>query len=253
MVPLRRGRETPPGAVASRAAALAGPGALCYDGGMTTPLLPQAFWFRTGFACAKVEGIPRDKGRLLDLPAGCALPDLAAWEGMPGWVSARVGWNEGGLGLAFEISGKVGAIAGDDSPGSARDGVQVWVDTRDTRTIHRATRFCHRFAATLRPMSARGLAVEVVSRPIARAVADAPAARPQSIPARAERTVSGYRLELFLPAEVLHGFDPETNRRLGFYYAAMDPDRGEQCLGVGREFPIGEDPSLWSVLELRDG
>ena len=64
--------------------------------------------------------------------------------------------------------------------------------------------------------------------------------------------MSGYRLELFFPAEVLHGFDPETNRRLGFAYAVNDPDRGEQFLGVGREFPVGEDPSLWSVLELRD-
>ena len=219
---------------------------------MPTPLLPQSFWFRTAFACPRVEGIPRDKGRLLDLGAACALPDLGLWEGQPSWVEARVGWNDAGLGLGFEIRGKVGAIGGDEGPAMSRDGVQVWVDTRDTRTIHRATRFCHRFAATVRPASGRTLAAEVVSKPIARAVADAPAARPQSIPARAERTVSGYRLELFLPAEVLHGFDPETNRRLGFYFAASDPDRGEQCLAVGREFPVGEDPSLWSVLELRD-
>jgi hypothetical protein len=31
-----------------------------------------------------------------------------------------------------------------------------------------------------------------------------------------------------------------------------DPSRGDQLLGVGREFPIADDPSLWSTLELRD-
>jgi hypothetical protein len=72
--------------------------------------------------------------------------------------------------------------------------------------------------------------------------------------ARAERLKTGWRLELFLPAAVLHGFDPETNRRLGFAYQVSDPDpeRQDQFLGVGREFPVGENPSLWSTLELRD-
>lgn len=219
---------------------------------MTTPLLPQAFWFRTAFPCHRVEGIPRPKGRLLDLPESCALPDLGVLEGRPSWASARVGWNLAGLAVAFEVADKAGPISPEPGRPSGLDGAQVWIDTRDTRTIHRATRFCHRFAATVSPASGRALAVEVASKPIARAVADAPIARPQTIMARADRTVSGYRLELFFPAEVLHGFDPETNRRIGFSYAVNDPDRGEQFLGVGREFPIGEDPSLWSVLELRD-
>ena len=55
-----------------------------------------------------------------------------------------------------------------------------------------------------------------------------------------------------LPAEALNGFDPDTNRRLGFAYQVTDPDRGDQFLGVGREFPVAEDPSLWATLELRD-
>ena len=31
-----------------------------------------------------------------------------------------------------------------------------------------------------------------------------------------------------------------------------ETDRGDQYLGIGRGFPLGEDPSLWSTLELRD-
>ena len=57
-------------------------------------------------------------------------------------------------------------------------------------------------------------------------------------------------LEAFLTANVLNGFDPEQNRRLGFYYAVRDAELGEQVLTIGSEFPYAEDPSLWSVLEL---
>ncbi len=217
---------------------------------MSTPLLPQAFWFRVSTPCRRIEGIPRAKGRLLDLPDGCALPDLAALEGRAAWARGRVGWNPGGLGFAFEVLDKAGAISPEPGRASGLDGVQVWVDTRDTRGVHRATRFCHRFAATLVSGSGRSLGVEVAQKPIARAIADAPIAPAGSTLARGERTLSGWRLELFLPAEVLHGFDPDTNRRLGFAYQVTDPDRGDEFFGVGREFPIGEDPSLWATLTL---
>jgi hypothetical protein len=92
----------------------------------------------------------------------------------------------------------------------------------------------------------------VTQRPIARALADAPICRPQVIETRVEVGRSGWVLELFLPASALNGFDPDTNRRLGFAYQIADHIRDDQFLGVGREFPLGENPSLWSTIELRD-
>jgi hypothetical protein len=217
---------------------------------MSTPLLPQSFWFRVSLSCPKVEDMPRAKGRLLDLPESSALPDLGELEGRPSWVRVLVGYNSRGLGMTFEVADKAGPISPEPERTSGVDGVQVWVDTRDTRNVHRATRFCHRFVATLVPGKGRALEVDVSQKPIARAVSDAPTANSGLVQARAERTLSGWRLELFFPSEALHGFDPETNRRLGFYYQVTDPDRGDQFPGVGREFPIGEDPSLWATLTL---
>ena len=219
---------------------------------MSASLLPQAFWFRLSVSCPRVEEIPRAKGRLLDLPTSCALPDFGGLEGRESWASARVGYNSGGLGLSFEVIDKAGPISPEPGRTSGVDGVQVWIDTRDTRNVHRATRFCHRFAASLIPSKGKALDVLVEQKPIARAIADAPTARSSAIQARAERTLNGWRLELFFPAETLNGFDPDTNRRLGFAYQVTDPDRGEQYLGVGREFPVGEDPSLWATLVLSD-
>jgi hypothetical protein len=70
------------------------------------------------------------------------------------------------------------------------------------------------------------------------------------VPFRSEHRRGGYLVEVFLPADILNGFDPEQNPRLGFYYAVRDAELGEQVLSVGSDFPYWEDPTLWSVLEL---
>ena len=48
----------------------------------------------------------------------------------------------------------------------------------------------------------------------------------------------------------LTGFDPEEHPRLGFTYAVIDRELGEQTFGVGRPMPYQEDPGLWATLEL---
>jgi hypothetical protein len=220
---------------------------------MITPLLPQAFWFRLAIPCRRVEGLPRaGKGRLLELDASCSLPETASLDGKTNWADVRVAWNPGGLAIQVEAEKATAALIGKERA-EGMDGVNVWIDTRDTRNVSRATRFCHRFSARLSGLAGRGaLGLEVAQRPIARAVADAPICRPELLRSRAERVRGGWLIEIFLPTEALNGFDLETNRRLGFAYQVTDPDREDQHLTVGREFPVGENPSLWSTLELRD-
>jgi hypothetical protein len=219
---------------------------------MSKLLLPQAFWFRMAVACPKIDGIPKASGRggLLDLPASCLLTDLSSLDGRSSWASVRVGWNPGGLGIAV-LAAAVPVKAATDRPEGFAD-FNLWIDTRDTRNVSRATRFCHRFAAHLKlSRDRKALAVEINQRPIARAVADAPICDQSLISTRTELTRSGWQLEIFLPVSTLSGFDPDTNRRLGFAYQVSDHAREDQFLGVGRDFPLGENPSLWATLELK--
>lgn len=211
-------------------------------------LLPQPFWFRVAHSCRRVGEIPLPKGRPLDLEASFRLADIAELTGPAGWLDVRSAWNDGGIGFAFEATGPAAPTA----RSAEMAAVQLWVDTRDTRTIHRATRFCHRFQATLVPAGGRNLTVSVAAKPIPRAVTD-PKVDAERVRAWAERTETGWRLELFFPADALAGFDPEANRRLGLAYQVNDAARGEAYSGVGREFPVGEDPSLWATLVLDDG
>ena len=52
------------------------------------------------------------------------------------------------------------------------------------------------------------------------------------------------------PAAALYGFDPQEHPRLGVYYVVRDQELGDQFLSVNWDFPFGDDPSLWAVLEL---
>src|SRR3990172_1954507 len=67
---------------------------------------------------------------------------------------------------------------------------------------------------------------------------------------QSEKRADGYLLDAFISADALTGFDPAEHPRLGFTYAVLDLERGEQTLAVGSPMPYEEDPSLWATLGL---
>jgi hypothetical protein len=162
-------------------------------------------------------------------------------------------WNELGLGVQVEVRGKERLPEGDESRPRSSDGVTIWIDTRDARTSHRASRYCHQFHFLPRAGGSERDEPVFVQTKINRALQDAPLCDPTAVPLRCAHRPGGYRIEAFLPAAVLNGFDPEQNPRLGIYYAVRDVELGEQTLSVPAEFPFAEDPSLWGVLELQRG
>jgi hypothetical protein len=214
-------------------------------------LVPARFLFRLAYPCHYVTGIPReDDDRLLDLPETCRIDNFAAMEGKHKFADVRLAWNELGLGLQVEVRGKDQDMQGDASRPRGSDGVTLWIDTRDARGGHRATRYCHQFLFLPTGGGPDRDEPVFVQAKINRALQDAPLISTSGVPFRSERRKGGYVVEAFLPAAALNGFDPEQNPRLGFYYAVRDSELGDQVLSVGAEFPYWEDPSLWSVLEL---
>jgi hypothetical protein len=215
------------------------------------PLIPPRFLFRLAYPCLHVKGIPVEEGdRLLDLPEACRLENFAAMDERRNFADVRLAWNELGLGVQVEVRGKDQVPQGDAARPRGSDGLSLWIDTRDARTSHRASRYCHQFHFLPTGGGPDHDEPVFAQTRINRALQDAPLASASAVPFRGERIRGGYRLEAFLPAAVLNGFDPEQNRRLGVYYAVRDAELGEQMLGVGSDFPYWEDPSLWSVLEL---
>ena len=214
-------------------------------------LIPHRFLFRVAYPCRYVKGIPQEEDdRLLDLPENCRLDNFAAMDERRNFADVRLAWNELGIGLQVEVRGKEQSPQGDAARPRSSDGVTLWIDTRDARTSHRASRYCHQFHFL--PMGGGPDHDEpvFVQSKINRALHDAPLAPASGVPFQCAHIKGGYLLEAFLPAAVLYGFDPEQNPRLGTYFAVRDTELGEQVLSVGSDFPYAEDPSLWSVLEL---
>lgn len=213
--------------------------------------IPAVFLFRLEYGCPFHANMPLgQKDTLLSLPEEARIDQRTKLVCPKPFADMRIAWNEEGLGVEVTVKGKHQELIGDQNRPRLSDGLMLWIDTRDTRNIHRASRYCHQFFFLPTGGGAEFDEPVAGQLPIHRAQQDAPQVNPDQIPYRCHRRKQGYRMEIFLSKAVLHGYDPETNRRLGFYYVVRDAELGEQSLGLGAEFPYAEDPSLWSTLAL---
>jgi hypothetical protein len=218
-----------------------------------TAVVPHRFLFRYEFAIPRIGGLPRQKGnRPLNLPDATCIADLGALDQVASLADVRGAWNQHGIGFQIEVTGRERPLRCDPDRPDVSDGFQVWLDTRGTQNVHRATRFCHAFRAMPVGGGDDGTWPHAMQVPVARAREDAPLCDPDDLLVSGDVTKTGYRLELWLPAAVLTGFDPAAQPRLGFHYVVRDTERGEQSLSVGADYPYESDPSLWSVLNLVD-
>ena len=213
-------------------------------------LIPPAFLFRMSLPVRKAAKLPRNGTSPVQLGNEYALPEVGELAQGQRFGELRLGWNEKGLGVRVEVTGKKSPPRCDYAQLLNSDGVRLWVDTRSTQNIHRASRFCHNFCVL--PTGGLKDRARPVARqlPIARAKEEAPQCEPQQILTHSTVTATGYVLEIWLPAEILNGYEPDSNPRLGFYYHLRDHELGDQYLSVGAEFPFDHDPSLWWPLEL---
>ena len=215
---------------------------------MNEPLLASTFLYRFAVPCQHIPDLA--KRWPLALPESCALPTLSMLEGKPRLADVRMAWSDAGLGISVRVQGKKQPAWCRDSRIEDSDGLQVWIDTRNTQNIHRAGRFCHRFA--FMPTGGGRKLDEPVAALLAinRAKESPREIEPRQIIVRSERRLDGYSLEAFLPAEILTGYNPSDQPQLGFTYALVDRELGTQTFTIGPEFPIDEDPSLWGTLDL---
>ncbi|MCA9210060.1 MAG: hypothetical protein KDA55_17000 [Planctomycetales bacterium] len=219
----------------------------CCD--MDQPLLAPTFLFRFAVPCRRCElSWPSDS---FELPEVNRLPTFGGLEDRATFADLRVGWNESGLFFSLQVAGKRQPAWCRDSRIEDSDGLHVWLDTRDTKNIHRASRFCHRFAflpaGSGRDVKSPVAAMLSINR--ARENAKPFDGRRLGVISRIES--DGYWLGGHIPAAGLTGFDPAEQPRLGFYYLVQDRERGTQPFAIGSDFPVQEDPSLWGTLELQ--
>ena len=203
------------------------------------PLVPPRFLVRVAHPCKYVKAMPRSgRGELLDLPAACRIDTFAALDGATDFADVRLAWNDLGIGVQAYRHRQGPAAAGRRQSATA-------FRRPDPLARHAGRPHQPPGEPVLPPVpfprgrgrpGPRRTGVRP-SRRFTGRLQDAPLAAASAVPFRCGPVKGGYRIEAFLPAAVLNGFDPEEHPRLGFYYAVRDAERGEQTPGVGAEFP----------------
>ncbi len=215
---------------------------------MSESLLAPTFLFR--FAAPLAFRDPLWPAKKTALDDACRLLPFGELDGRRMFADVRAAWCEAGLAFSVRVEGKRQATWCREARLEDSDGLAVWIDTRDTQTVHRATRFCHRFMF-LPSGGGRQLAEPVADQLLVdRARENARPIRPGILQVRSEKRVDGYVMEALIPAEALTGWGPSDHPRLGFAYAIYDRELGVQTYTIGTEFPFESDPSLWATLEL---
>jgi hypothetical protein len=208
--------------------------------------LPPTLLFQFAAPCRWIDSqVVRSEG----LSEAYRIPLFGTLDGGAAFADLRVAWNEQELAFQVEVHGPPDSFA----PGKGTDTVQLYLDTRATHNVHRATRFCRLFV--FQPFGPDNR----FGRPTGNAppiylARDVPAALPAgAIGAKVDKLEHGYRMVGGIRADALPGYDPIEHPRLGFNGMVSSPRLGEQWFAVSHKQPYHHDPSLWGDLELVRG
>jgi len=217
-----------------------------------TVLVPNRFLFSFEFALARWKGPAVIDGDVSKWSDREALPKLGEIDGTSDFADVWACWDECGLYVACRVTEKKRPLRCDPRKFWLGDNLRLCTDTRDTRTVKRATRFCQQFYFLPAGGGNDGKQAVAGAAKIQRAREEAPPIQAEKIVVVSVVEPGGYSLEAHLPAECLNGFDPVDHPRMGFYYILEDGDHGQQYLTVSDDLNWHVDPSTWSTARLTD-
>lgn len=213
-------------------------------------IVPPSFLFQYQLSVLRMDDLPRKKGRPLQLPDTATIFVPATMnEGSAGF-DVRLAWNPNGLAMELAVHGKKQEISGRQHDLKHSDYVSVFIDTRHTANVHRATQFCTalRIFPSDEAFNDQPTVqfVDLAQQSGTRRAQDA-----KKVVLAVASLSDGYRLELWIPAAQMPGFaeTPEIGH-LGFYVVVEDTELGVLPLSIGDDFPITHDPSTWLQLNL---
>ena len=216
---------------------------------MSQQLLAPSYLFHFSVPLQKCDAQWSSDGVQLD--EACRLPNFGAeLEGRPSFADVRAAWNNRGIFVTVRVAGKKQTPwCRYDRPEDS-DGLHLWIDTRATHNVHRASRFCHRFVFL--PLGeGRKLDEPYAGQMLINRARENPVPVAENVlQVRSEKRVDGYVLQCHIPAQAMTGFNPADYPRLGFFYSVQDRELGWQTFSVDNAFPFDEDPSVWGTLEL---
>jgi hypothetical protein len=212
-----------------------------------TPTIDPTMLIRLRMKACRLDRSFSDRPEAL--PDEAIVPCLSSeLAGVPKFAQVRVAIGKNALFFQADVQGKKQLPWCRDSRLEDSDGLHIWIDTRHSRDVHRATKFCSRFGFL--PMG-RGPKADLPYAgwaPINRARESSPQPPDDQLAIRARIADGRYRLIAAVHFEALHGIDPIDFPVVGFYFCILDRELGYQSLTLQPDISTIDNPSLWSEM-----
>jgi hypothetical protein len=216
------------------------------------PLLNPTFLFRFEISLRKHKLNWSIDG--LKLPEDCQIPCFGVMgqeptDRMP-YADVRMAWDSGGIGFWMKATGKKQLPWCRDSRIEESDGLQLWIDTRNSQGIQRANRFCQQYNFAPfggGPKRDQPFAAWVMIQRAKQQPHDGP---PSGVKVFARATSDGYEMSGLIPATALTGFDPAEYSRINLFYQVVDREMGQQTLSLEAHYHTFENPAMWVAANL---
>ncbi|MBI2812250.1 MAG: hypothetical protein HYX67_15670 [Candidatus Melainabacteria bacterium] len=123
------------------------------------------------------------------------------------------------------------------------DAVELLFDTRDRKTAGFPTRFCHQFVFL--PQAVQGIHAQEVTH--FRTEDTHPLCDAGDLQVEAEFEKKSYSLQIYIPAQCLHGYDPSSFEKIGFTYRIHRFKGAPQHFSLSSQhFTLEQHPRLWA-------
>ncbi len=175
------------------------------------------------------------------LKKGYLLPDTSELLAEESFADVGVAWDPTGLYIHLHAHKKFEeAFYPKFSEG---DAVEFFFDTRDLKEAGFPTRFCHHFL--ILPQEVQGVRALELTR--FRTEDSHPLCDSEKIEVIFHAGSRDYFLDIYFPAEVLHGYDAFSFNRLGLTYVVHRYKNPPQHFSVSSKYVnIAQNPSLWA-------
>ncbi len=179
------------------------------------------------------------------LSKGYLLPDTSDLTAEEPFGEVGVAWHQEGLHIHLHAAKKFEEASYPKY--TEGDALELFIDTRDLKEAGFPTRFCHHFL--ILPQEVQGIRALELTR--FRTEDSHPLCDPGKIEVSFHAGSRDYFLDIFLPAEILHGYDPLSFDRLGLTYTLHRYKGPPQNFSVCSNYvTIAQNPSLWASCRL---
>lgn len=173
------------------------------------------------------------------------LPDTSLLCGEYPFAQVAMGWNGEGVEVYVLVDQPMVKSSYPDI--QRGDSVELFFDTRDVKTTGFNTRFCHHFFFLAE--SLEGRQTGEITRFRTEDVHEL--CDPNELKVKVQSRSESYAMQIFIPSQCLHGYDPDQFNRLGFTYRINRASGKPQHFSViSGEYQIEQQASLWSSLQL---